>query len=90
MYTYGLTDVTVPFDGSTVAIGIYIAPPGITQGSQEYTNSLARVQFYDQKEGRVDAVYCDELYKENIEAEKNDKEKNQEYTHAFVSLPTGF
>lgn len=64
VYDFGETNVTVPFNANTVAVGIHIAPQNkFKQGSQEYTNTLARVQFYDPIAGQIEGVYCEELFK---------------------------
>ena len=81
---YSVTEVDLhPMTGSTLAIGV-----GLTGKTDYPMEALMRIQFQQtapSSEDTItyDAVYCTDLYAEEIEAERNGTSSTQDYTRAF-------
>ena len=74
------------FSADTVAVSMYISN-SVENYTQEYTNTLARVKFIDSHNYTrtpIDAVYCEDLYSKEIEAESSGKVSTNDYTRTFA------
>ena len=73
---FGATNFTMDFTVNSIAVGVKVNDKSENH-TQAYTDSIARVQFWyktDFKDGvikttEIDAVYCQDLYSDQIEGE---------------------
>ena len=92
-YDFSQTNLTLDFAVNTVAVGmtVYDTTFNFTQG---YTNTKARAYFtFTAPDGsfwNIDALYCTDVYADEIAAEKRGDVSSTDYTRAFEQLPEGY
>ena len=77
------------FEASTMAIGVVIEDSNSNR-TQAYANTLVRVQFsylnyIDRSVSFIDAAYCEDLYADQIAAEKTGAVSTNDYTRVFTN-----